>query len=115
MNLTAADIANDLQTVADNVELVSVTAVDPDTGALGTVTANVPLLSRVVEIQEQQAGGVKLKATKTRFHLQANKLPEVPRERYLVTQADGTKWIIGKVTSMTFGTRYVCEVTKKPT
>lgn len=108
--MTAADIANDLDTV-DGIGTVSVQQIAPDSGAVLATSSNVTVLARILDKREQPTGDGSIPTETRRFHLKASQVSFVPKSRDRVIDGSET-WKIDTVQRAAFGTRYVVECVK---
>lgn len=112
MRLTPDMIANDMA-IFDNTSRVDVEKVDPDTGEVVETAVNVLVLKRSENLDE--AGNPPAGGRTCRFHLKARDIAFPVKERYRVVErgaaADGSDeaWVIEKVATATFQTRWVVE------
>lgn len=110
MELTAADIADDLD-VVDVLSTVDVQQVNAATGAVVSTAEDVTVLSRAVERSSVPVGDGEIAVESCRWHLKAADMAFVPKERDRILDGSDT-WKIDRVTKAAFSTRYVCETTK---
>jgi hypothetical protein len=115
VNVTAADIANDLDIVdtpnGSGSDTVTVQQINPDTGAVVATSTGVVVLARVIDKREQPIGDGSIPAETRRFHLKSANVSFVPKTRDRVVDGSDT-WKIDSVQRAAFGTRYVVETVK---
>lgn len=107
-----ADIGQDFAAVVDGLTSVTVTQINPDTGA---ETASCEGVTCLAGDREQETAGVgdgSVPAERTGFTLRASEVSFEPRERDRVTDADGIVWSLDSVSVEGRGSLYVCEATR---
>lgn len=110
MKFDLREMIEDDMDVVDALAKVTVLHVDPDTGATLTTALKVVALERTTDSGIAVPMGGEVPKTTGRFHLKASSIAFAPVRRDVIVEADGTKWNIERVNSVTLNTRYVCEV-----
>jgi hypothetical protein len=114
MELTAADIADDLVTVVDGLRTVNVVQIHPDTGAELSTATGVQGMRRQLDGEAVTADDGEVRATRVKWHLRVSDIAFTLRQRHRIVDGSDT-WVITKPPTMAaMGTRYVCETTRYP-
>ena len=111
------DPTDDLATVADGLEAVTLLRRGSTSGAAGTVIAHA--LRRAIttreatvfnrnDVHKSVAGGGQHTAADVVWHLPAAELPQSPRLGDVILDAAGRRWTILEVQRATFGARWRC-------
>lgn len=111
MELTPADLSNDLD-IVDDLRAVDVVRADPETGAEVERAVGVTVVRRQTQDVEPDVEGGGVPATRCRWHLKAVDMHFTPKQRDRIVDADGAVWVIppkSTVQRLGFGTRYVCD------
>lgn len=103
----------DLFAVADGVELVTVTQLDPDSGATLATSTDVPCLSPDYRTGSAGVGGGEVGETTATFLLLASAIAFTPKKRDHITQVGGEEWDIDDVKVGGFSTIYTVEATRE--
>jgi hypothetical protein len=82
---------------------VTVTQIDPDTGAALATATGVPALKRVRRRQETNVGGGELGEDTCRFVVQASAVGFTPKARDQIQEAAGLVWIVTGAELIAFG------------
>lgn len=112
------DLSNDLSTVADGTETVTLLRRGHTLGDAGTVVAHA--LRRAItageatvvatgDVHKQMPSGGRQLATDLVWHLPAAELPDAPRLGDVILDGQGHRWTILAVKLATLGARWRCE------
>ncbi len=111
------DPSNDLTTVIDGLETVTLLRRGSGTGAAGTIIAHA--LRRAMtaaeativnrgDVHKNVAGGGRHVASELTWHLPVAELPETPQLGDFLLDGDGQRWTVLEVRKTMFGARWRC-------
>jgi hypothetical protein len=112
------DPSNDLPTVADNTEAVTLLRRGSTPGSAGTpiahalrraVTANEATIVTTADVQKRVPSDGKLLAYSLVWHLPVVELPDAPQLGDVILDGDGVRWTVMTVKLATLGVRWQCE------
>lgn len=110
------DIAGDMESVFDNLEIVTLRRTQPG-GTTFTDTPGVIALRRATKRMEREGipRGGRMSVVSVRFHLDvdtAGPVPPKPRDR--IQDASGVEFAVDSCTVVTAGTRYQVDAIRLP-
>lgn len=108
MSTRPVNPGEDYSIVMDGLDTVTVTQINPDTGAVLATSAAVTAMQRFPRTETVSVGEGEVGATFSSFALVAAGLSFVPKARDQITDADSVVWEIENVTTGGFGTLYLC-------
>lgn len=106
------DPGADFLVILDDLRPVTVTSVNPDTGATLASAANVMALKGETEKKTMGADGGTLPTTGDRWEFPAATVGFEVKEQDRITEAGGTAWLVEVVRKDVTGTMYLCDVEK---
>jgi hypothetical protein len=89
-----AQIGDDFEAIMPGLQLVTVTSIDPDSGAALVTVTEVPAFERGRRRNPFRVGEGEVGNDQTRFLLKAARLEFLVKGRDTITEADGTSWSV---------------------